>query len=493
MITGSTRNHYRGRMPFLSGPIWKNSPMKNQAYWKTISPGLNPWSPLRSSGVNICSGPFIFIVVMDIRAMILSNRKKGKNFERNKLKILHLLSQRPDSTGSGIYVQAMLRESRACGHDNFLIAGIQSYREADLDCIDEDHCSFLKFYESDVSYHLPGMSDVMPYTSSRFCDLSSDELDEYTRSFSTIIQKAIQEFKPDLIHSHHLWVMTSLTKQLFPHIPLVATCHGSDLRQFQNCPHLQDFVLKGCRQIEAILALIESQKKEIIKLYRVEENKIQVIPPGYNDTLFGPTAKPSPNPVQLVYAGKLSKAKGVPWMLRALSTIDFPIWQLHLAGSGSGEEKEMCLQLAEGLKDRVLIHGAVPQEVFADIVRQSHIIILPSFYEGLPLVLLEGLAGGCRIVATDLPGVMELFRDFSSDTIQLVITPRLQYIDRPYPEDEKEFEQNLAQALRVQIQAACRQPQIDLSAFQDKIASFSWKSVFQWVEKIYYLVLIRKR
>ena len=47
-----------------------------------------------------------------------------------KLKILHLLSQRPDSTGSGIYVQAMIREANACGYDNYLVAGVRS------DCCD---------------------------------------------------------------------------------------------------------------------------------------------------------------------------------------------------------------------------------------------------------------------------------------------------------------------------------------------------------------------
>jgi hypothetical protein len=43
-------------------------------------------------------------------------------------KILHLLSQRPDSTGSGIYVQAMIREATACGDDNYLVAGYTIWR-----------------------------------------------------------------------------------------------------------------------------------------------------------------------------------------------------------------------------------------------------------------------------------------------------------------------------------------------------------------------------
>ena len=56
-----------------------------------------------------------------------------------KLKILHLLSQRPDSTGSGIYVQAMIREAYACGYDNFLVAGIRSDCCVDTDCIEQNN------------------------------------------------------------------------------------------------------------------------------------------------------------------------------------------------------------------------------------------------------------------------------------------------------------------------------------------------------------------
>jgi glycosyltransferase involved in cell wall biosynthesis len=409
--------------------------------------------------------------------------------KRKTLRIFHLLSQRPDSTGSGIYLQAMLRESRARGHENFLVAGIQSYREADIDCIDDDHCRFVKFYEADVSYHLPGMSDVMPYTSSRFCDLSPEDLDEYTRSFSTVIQHAVETFNPDLIHSHHLWIMTSLCKQLFPEIPMITTCHGSDLRQFQNCSHLRDFVLSGCRRIEAVLALMAAQKNDICKLYHLAENKIHIVPPGYNHTLFRAAVKPSPPPVQLVYAGKLSRAKGVPWMLRALAAITAPTWELHLVGSAGGEEKEECLRLAGQLGNQVIVHGAVSQDRFAEIIRQAHILVLPSFYEGLPLVLLEGLASGCRLVATDLSGVRELFGGLSTDCLALVNTPRLRNIDQPYAEDEQAFEHRLTRAIRSQIQAALHQPQIDLSAFQVKIASFTWESVFKQVEENYYRII----
>ena len=401
------------------------------------------------------------------------------------LKILHLLSQRPDSTGSGIYVQAMIREAAACGYDNYLVAGVSSDCCYETDCIEQYKYTFVNFYKAEVSYHIPGMSDVMPYESRRFCDLSEEDLCKYEEAFSETLQNVVYKFKPDIIHSHHLWIISSLARQLFPEIPMVTSCHGSDLRQFQNCPHLQERVLTGCRKIDVVMALSEAQKNEIIRLYNLAPEKIIIAGAGYNDSLFYLNTKPNPDPVQLVYAGKLSNAKGVPWFLRALQSISYPAWQLHLLGSGSGEEKEYCLMLAKELGERVCVHGALPQKSLAKIMRHSHILVLPSFYEGLPLVIFEGLASGCRIVATDLPGTKEVLGNSDTDFITLVRTPRLRFTDQPCREDENSFEENLKNAIQQQIYAASKFPQIDLSPIQDKIDSFTWTGIFKKVREAY--------
>jgi hypothetical protein len=127
-----------------------------------------------------------------------------------KLRILHLLSQRPDSTGSGIYVQAMMREATACGYDNYLVAGIQSDGCDVTEYIAQKNAMYVTFHNADVSYQIPGMSDVMPYESTRFCDLSEEDLCEYETAFSEILRHAVSRFKPDIIHSHHLWIVSSV-------------------------------------------------------------------------------------------------------------------------------------------------------------------------------------------------------------------------------------------------------------------------------------------
>ncbi|MDY6832782.1 MAG: glycosyltransferase family 4 protein [Thermodesulfobacteriota bacterium] len=406
----------------------------------------------------------------------------------SNLKILHLISQRPDATGSGVYVQAMLRHAAQKGHSNHLVAGIQANHIPRAPFVNQCECAFVCFEGPDTPLPIVGMSDVMPYKSRRFCDLSDDAVDEYETCFAEKLRHAVKQFAPDLIHSHHLWLLTSLARRMFPDLPVVTTCHGTDLRQFQNCPHLQARVLEGCARLDAVMALSRAQKTEIASLYGLSEEKIHVVGAGYDEALFHIQAKPFPHPVQVVYAGKLCNAKGTPWLLKALSGIDDVPWQLHLVGGGAGEEADQCRRMARDLGDRVCVYGAVDQSMLAALMRQSHMFVLPSFFEGLPLVLLEALACGCRIVATGLPGVAEVLDGMDADYIFRVRPPRLHAVDQPDPMDLDRFVRDLASGLAGQMAAAVQQPDIDLSPVRERLSGFTWGRVFERVERIYELV-----
>jgi glycosyltransferase involved in cell wall biosynthesis len=404
------------------------------------------------------------------------------------MKILHVLSQRPDSTGSGIYLQAMLREGAKQGYDNFLLAGLPKGETLHLTGLRPEGCHFVYFRGGNLSCEIVGMSDVMPYPSKRWRDLSAWEVERYEQAFGAKLMSLVQDIRPDLIHSHHLWILTALTRRIFPELPVVATCHGSDLRQFHFCDHLRDRVEADCRQLHRILALSRAQKSDILRLFGVPEKMVEVIGAGYNQSLFYPEAKSSPDPVEIVYVGKLSRAKGVPWFLQALGRLLHQPWFLHLVGGGTGAEKEEVLALARRLGTRVRIHGPLPQENMAAILRQAHLAVLPSFFEGLPLVVLEALAAGCRLVATALPGVVELLEGCPGETISLVLRPRLKSQDQPYEEDEEVFVRELAKALESQIQAAQRQPDQALTKVSHVLDYYSWPTVFARVARVYQAV-----
>ena len=84
-----------------------------------------------------------------------------------------------------------------------------------------------------------------------------------------------------------------------------------------------------------------------------------------------------------------------------------------------GKKEQYCLELAAKGGASVTVHGRINQQDLARLMGSCHIFILPSFYEGLPLVLLEALASGCRIITTDLPGCKELLGDADPDLVAI--------------------------------------------------------------------------
>jgi glycosyltransferase involved in cell wall biosynthesis len=81
-------------------------------------------------------------------------------------------------------------------------------------------------------------------------------------------------------------------------------------------------------------------------------------------------------------------------------------------------------------------------------MNNSDVFILPSFYEGLPLVLIEAMACGLKTICTDLPGIRPWLDGAipGSGTI-FVAPPRMHQEDEPFPDDLPVFEQALAEAI----------------------------------------------
>jgi hypothetical protein len=124
-----------------------------------------------------------------------------------------------------------------------------------------------------------------------------------------------------------------------------------------------------------------------------------------------------------------------------------------MAGSGDGPEFRDCIDLAERLGRKVTNHGYVTHRRLSELMKMSHVQVLPSFFEGLPLVLFEGLASGCRIITTNLSGFKEIFGKAKSDVINLIQLPPLETIDRPYRKDETQLETALCKSILDMIAA----------------------------------------
>ena len=401
------------------------------------------------------------------------------------LKILHLISQHPESTGSGFYLQNIIRHAATAGHHNLLIAGTTGDRTPKIPGIDRDCCRFVRFADGDLNFAIPGMSNVMPYPSSRFDTLTVGQLTAYERAFTETIRRVDLEFSPDILHSHHLWLVSSVARRVLPDIPMVTSCHSTDLRQFVQCPHLRERVLPHCLKIDRVLALSHDQAEKIRKIYGIATERIDIVGGGYDKELFIPGIKEQAPPINLLYAGKLSLAKGVDWLLQTFIGLQDPRLHLHIAGSGSGEETRQCLHFAELAGAGVTVHGRINQQELARLMGSCHIFVLPSFYEGLPLVLLEALAAGCRIIATDLPGCRELLAGAGPDLVTFVNLPALSTIDRPDPKDWDILQTRLAAAITGMADRVRIAPSPSLAEISRITSVFSWQEVFKRILSSY--------
>ena len=395
-------------------------------------------------------------------------------------RILHLLSQRPSLTGSGITIEALVRGAAERGYEQHAVCGIpHDEARPQLAGLPQARIHPLRFGSGRLDFPVPGMSDVMPYESTVFSSLSDAQWGLYRSVWSDHLARVIDEAKPDLVHSHHIWLMSALVRDLAPELPLVVHSHATGLRQMQLCPDRAPEVLEGCRRADHFCALHEEQARTVRDTLKVERERVTAVGAGYREELFSGDAGES-KALAIAYVGKLSASKGVPSLLNAFERLHDrnPEVRLHLFGGGGGDEGQRILDRARSLRG-VTAHGFVSQQDLVAPLRRCSVFCLPSFYEGLPLVLVEAAATGCRLVATRLSGIVEELAPHLGDQLDVVPLPRLRASDQPLAEDLPAFEEALERAL----ERALRLPPLEPDPA--RLEAFTWSAVFARVEAIW--------
>jgi glycosyltransferase involved in cell wall biosynthesis len=397
-------------------------------------------------------------------------------------RILHVLSQRPSLTGSGITLDALVRGGARRGCDQMVVIGTPAADPAPT-CggLPADRIRPLRFETAALPFLLPGMSDVMPYPSSRFGALAETQIDAYLAAWRAHLAAAIADFRPRLIHAHHAWLVSSLLRELAPAIPIVVHCHATGIRQMALAPHLAERARAGCARADRFAVLHADHARALAASLGVPMERVRVVGAGYRDDLFHARDRRAGGR-RIAYVGKLSAAKGLRWLLDAFARLDGGA-ALEVVGDGTGPEADALRERMRAMAPRVTAHGTMPQAELAALLRRCDVCALPSFFEGLPLVLVEAFACGCRIVATDLPGVVSELAPPLGGALATVRTPRLIGPDVPLADDLPRFVDELEAALR----AALAADPIDVAApaFAAALAPFSWDAVFDRVEALW--------
>jgi phosphatidyl-myo-inositol alpha-mannosyltransferase len=226
-----------------------------------------------------------------------------------------------------------------------------------------------------------------------------------------LIRRAIRSFDPDVVHVHEpLLPSTSMWVTLTSLAPVVATFHAHAERS-----RLYDFgapfLRPVWRRLTSRLAVSEAARTFVSS--RLDDD-VRVVPNGVDVIPFG-NAMPAgslPDGRRIVWVGRLDRRKGFPTAVRAFSRLARDLDDVHFVVAGDGKDRDAVEALAPDLRRRVHMLGAVGHERLPSYLAGADALVsTPAGQESFGLVLVEAMAAGVPVVATDIPGYREVVRD----------------------------------------------------------------------------------
>ncbi len=192
----------------------------------------------------------------------------------------------------------------------------------------------------------------------------------------------------------------------------------SRLKNIRGESGISPFIEPFCiRRADQIVAVSQFTRQDIIDVFGIPASRIEVIYHGVHlddfvfpekagstlrDTL-GITSQP-----MILFVGNLSPRKGVDTLLKALPSVLREIdVKLVLAGDWNQLPYQQLARTL-GISDKVLFLGRVPDDKLRLLYASCDLFVLPSRLEGLGIVILEAMAAGKPIVASNVGGIPEL-------------------------------------------------------------------------------------
>lgn len=131
---------------------------------------------------------------------------------------------------------------------------------------------------------------------------------------------------------------------------------------------------------------------------------------GVDIKRFSPRPPMLSGPLRILTIGRMEAVKGYPVLLTACNQLSAMgvEWQLDMVGDGPLRASLECQARDLGIAGRIIFSGAVGQDAISKHFDQADVLVVSSFMEGLPVVLMEAMAKGLAVVSTSVGGVPEL-------------------------------------------------------------------------------------
>ena len=308
----------------------------------------------------------------------------------------------------------------------------------------------------------------------------------------------------DVVHSHTWYANFAghIASQLHG-IPHVLTAHSLEPLRPWKAEQLGGgyAVSSGIERLayenaSAIIAVSAGMRSDILRSYpQVDPDRVHVIHNGIDVDRWRPTENPAflaeigldPGRPSVVFVGRITRQKGLPYLLRAAELLPAEV-QLVLC-AGAPDTPEIMAEVQEGVRRLqqsrqgvVWIERMLPREELSAILTAATAFVCPSVYEPLGIVNLEAMACGAAVVGTATGGIPEVVADG--------VTGRLVPIEQMQdgtgtPIDPDRFVADLARVLAEVVADPTRAREYGAAGRVRATTEFSWESIADTTRALY--------
>ncbi|HEX6022400.1 MAG TPA: glycogen synthase [Solirubrobacter sp.] len=357
----------------------------------------------------------------------------------------------------------------------------------------------------DVDVHCWGVPRADAHAHQPWTALAGDAPElSALRAVSINLTMAAGVADADLAHSHTWYANFGghLAKLLYE-IPHVATVHSLEpLRpwkeeQLGGGYRLSSFCERtALENADAVIAVSQGTRKDILSVYpAIDPDRVHVIYNGIDTDEYAPDPGTDvlekfgidPGKPSVVFVGRITRQKGVPYLLQAARRFD-PSAQLVLcAGSADtpelGAEVEALVAELRATREGVFwIEQMLPKREVIQILSHATVFACPSIYEPLGIVNLEAMACEAAVVATATGGIVEVVVDRETGLL-VPIEPGDD--GSGAPRDPERFAADFADRVNALIGDPDRAEEMGRAGRRRAVESFAWPAIAEQTSKLY--------